>query len=107
MSQNKQKSTELRRSPVSTQMSMKTNSKPKTTPKNKVTKATKKSLSNGVHTTGSNGVVVGGTTPDEKEIAKINLKTLQKVDPTISRILATVPHVVLYEYKDTENMWVS
>ena len=43
----------------------------------------------------------------EVEIAKMNLKTLQKVDSGIGKILATVPHVVLYHYRGTEDVWVS
>lgn len=42
-----------------------------------------------------------------KEVAKINLKTLQKIDSGIAKILSTIPHVELYQFKSSENMWVS
>jgi len=41
------------------------------------------------------------------EIAKINLKTLQNIDGEIMKILSVIPHVELYQFKDSENMWVS
>ena len=49
----------------------------------------------------------GRSSSDEDEVTKMNLKTLQKVDRRVSSILATVPHVVLYQYRTAENMWVS
>ena len=49
----------------------------------------------------------GASVSKEAEIAKINLKILQKVDSRIECILATVPHVVLYKFREEENIWVS
>ena len=98
----------MRRSPVAAPNSIK--SVKSKTPKNKVSKAatTGKSLSNGVHEVYSNGVTTKKRESEgEQEIAKINLMTLQKVDGSVSRILATVPHVVLYEFKTAQNVWVS
>ncbi len=109
MSSNKGKNVEMRKSPVSTHTS--TKSVKSKTPKNKVSKppaAAGKALSNGVHEVRSNGLSTKTKELEgEKEIAKINLLTLQKVDSSVSSILATVPHVVLYEFKTAQNVWVS
>ena len=98
----------MRRSPVSGHGSSK--SVKAKTPKSKAsrTAGTGRPLSNGVHEVYSNGVATKKTEDEgEQEIAKMNFLTLQKVDSSVSRILATVPHVVLYEFKTAENMWVS
>lgn len=111
MSHTKQNGKDVRKSPinVTTQKSAKVR-----TPKAKVSKtAAAKPLNNGLHAV-TNGVGTGRNSSGkskagggEDEIAKINLLTLQKVDSAVSAILATVPHVVLYEYKTSGNMWVS
>lgn len=111
MSQNKHRSVEMRRSPVSTQKQAgvarnKTpKGKSKTSSTSRSTPGKAPGLSNGVHNPTSNGVTV--VSNGEDETAKMNLLTLQKVDPSVCSILATVPHVVLYEFKPTENVWVS
>ena len=105
MSHIKPKSTDARRSPVSPQNATRSN-KPKP-PKVKVSKV--KPVSNGFHEV-SNGVekLKSNSVAKEKdEVAKMNLLTLQKVDRSVSEIVDTVPHVVLYEFKTAENMWVS
>ena len=35
---------------------------------------------------------------------KINLLTLQRVDKSVCEIVKTMPHVVLYQFKSTENV---
>ena len=102
MSYYKNKSTEVRKSPV--QYSSKV-SKPKVH-KNKASKPGEKSLSNGFHGK-PNEVVFAKNSNGEDEVTKINLMTLQKVDSSISDIQATVPHVVLYQYQSEQDMWVS
>lgn len=105
MSHIKPKSTDARRSPVSPQNTARS-SKPKPL-KSKVSKA--KPISNGFHEVG-NGVEKRKSTSvakEKDEIAKMNLLTLQKVDRSVSEIVDTVPHVVLYEFKKAENVWVS
>ena len=62
---------------------------------------------NGKHESSINGVDSVEDLSSKVEIAKINLKTLQKIDAGIARIVSTVPHVELYQYKSDENMWVS
>lgn len=78
--------------------------------------STGKSVSNGVHEVKGNPVGDGfaASLPNrksapakEEEIVKMNLLTLQKMDKSVCSILETVPHVVLYEFKTTENVWVS
>ena len=109
MSSNRSKNTEMRRSPVSHNSTKPAKSK---TPKSKVSKTPGRPLSNGVHEVHSNGVGKKKVEQEkdkdgEKATAKINLMTLQKVDSGVSSILATIPHVVLYEFKTAENVWVS
>lgn len=110
MSSTKHKNTDPRKLPVSGQNSAKSG-KAKTS-KSKVSKtiAAAKPLSNGVHEV-VNGVDTrkssSGKSESEGEIAKINLLTLQKVDKSVLEILTTVPHVILYEFKTEENIWVS
>lgn len=113
------KSMKARKSPVSPTKSV----KPKL-PKDKVSKAepvsngfhevvnkaeyrkspsvAKEKVGNGVEKRKSHSVA-----KEEDEVAKINLLTLQKVDRNVSEIVDTVPHVVLYEFRTAENMWVS
>ena len=67
--------------------------------------------SNGFHVVEpvSNGVEKrkdAKATKEESQVAKINLLTLQKVDKSVCEIVETVPHVVLYQFKSTENVWV-
>lgn len=102
MSQNSQKSSEVRKSPVSSQKMVAAGKPGKSkTPKTKVAKpSAAKPLSNGL----SNGVAGKKV---EDQTAQMNLLTLQKTDSTVCSILATVPHVVLYEFKKSENVWVS
>lgn len=66
--------------------------------------------SNGFHVVEpvSNGVEKrkdAKATKEESQVAKINLLTLQKVDKSVCEIVETVPHVVLYQFKSTENVW--
>lgn len=104
MSQNRQKNSEMRKSPVSGQKMAATKSSKAKAPKGRVSKpAAGKPLSNGVHEV-TNGVGAGKM---EDQTAKINLLTLQKMDSSVCGILATMPHVVLYEFKKAENVWVS
>lgn len=102
MPHTKHKITDSRKSPVSSQNSAKS-SKPKQ-PRGKVLKT--KLLSNGFHEV-ENGVDKRKSPSAEDEIAKMNLLTLRKVDKSVCEIVKTVPHVVLYEFKTGENMWVS
>lgn len=39
-----------------------------------------------------------------REETKINLLTLQKVDKSVCEIVKTMPHVVLDQFKSTENV---
>lgn len=103
-------------SPFSLQNSSKNKTKPAAkNPKRQYSNGNNKppkkalALTNGVvHKEVSNGVCDDekNLLSKEAEIAKMNLKTLQKVDAGIGKILATVPHVVLYQYRGTENIWV-
>lgn len=108
MSQNRQKGSEVRKSPVSGQKmaAAKASGKAKAkAPKAKSSKpATGKPLSNGVNEV-VNGMDAGKV--EEDQTAKMNLLTLQKMDSSVCGILATVPHVVLYEFKTAQNVWVS
>jgi hypothetical protein len=107
MSHIKPKTSDARRSPVSPQNTARMGpGKPKL-PKGKVSKP--KAVSNGFHEV-RNGVDKQKrptVAKEEDEIAKINLLTLQKVDGNVSKIMETVPHVILYKFKTTENIWVS
>lgn len=108
MSSTKHKNTDPRKSPVSGQNSAKSG-KAKTS-KSKVSKTTAaaKPLSNGVHEVVNRvDTRKSSSGKSEGEIAKINLLTLQKVDKSVLEILTTVPHVILYEFKTEENIWVS
>ena len=105
MSQNKQKSeksSEMRKSPLSSQkLAHSKSSKTKLAKGKPSSKSTgDKPVSNGLREV-TNGV------PAKDETAKMNLLTLQKTDSGVSSILATVPHVVLYRFKTSENVWVS
>lgn len=80
--------------------------------------STGKTVSNGVHEVKGSPVGNGfaaslpnrktaSSAKEEEEIVKMNLLTLQKMDKSVSSILETVPHVVLYEFKTSDNVWVS
>ena len=73
------------------------------------TKPARKASPQGNHTYGSvtNGEGVVEDLKSKAEIEKINLKTLQNIDGEIAKILSVIPWVELYQYKDSENMWVS
>ncbi len=43
----------------------------------------------------------------KKEVAKINLHTVRKLDSSVKSIKSTVPQVVLYQYESISNTWVS
>ena len=117
---NKSASGDPRRSPVAAKSgggkSTKTLSSKGKNPTSK--SSTGKAVSNGVHevkgTSVGNGFAASlpnrkstSSAKEEQEIVKMNLLTLQKMDKSVSSILETVPHVVLYEFKTTENVWVS
>lgn len=97
MSTNKKTSSQARRSPVGNRK-----------PKPKTPKAAKNQhISNGLHEfvpeppQRSSSSSLG-----KEEVAKINLKTVCKLDSSVQSIQFTVPQVVLYKYEGILNTWV-
>jgi len=43
----------------------------------------------------------------QESAAAINLRTLQKIDPSIHKVHGTASHVVMYSFDEEKNEWVS
>ena len=53
------------------------------------------------------GLVHRSSSMGKPEIVKMNLTAVRRIDDCVTDLISTVPRVILYEYEQAANTWVS